>query len=82
MAPSSSSILRDAQQRLGLNLLQVWVAYIGVGGDSSLAVVKAWLIGTTEPNPRDHDFMAQSMNDYFIDRGLDHPVPYSEALAS
>jgi hypothetical protein len=81
-APSRTATLRAAQEHLGLTLIQVWIAYISVGGDAPLRVVRGWLVGLSEPSDREHDFMAQSLNDYFVERGLDHPVPYAEAMAS
>ncbi len=69
--------LRAAQQQLGLSLIEVWIGYISVGGDQPLHVVHGWLNGAEEPADREHDFLAQSLNDQFHDRGLGHPVPYS-----
>ena len=78
---SRTATLRAAQEHLGLTLVEVWMAYISVGGDAPLRVVEAWLAGWSEPDDHDHDLMAQSLNDRFTDRGLDHPVPYAETLA-
>jgi hypothetical protein len=75
-----ASILRAAQEDLGITLYEVWVGYIGVGGDAPLLEVRAWLAGAVEPGDHDHDLMAQSFNDRFTDRGLNHPVAYVDAL--
>ena len=75
--PFESVELGTAQQHLGITLYDVWFGYIAVGGDASLRVVRAWLAGTAEPGDRDHDLMAQALNDRFLDEGLNHPVAYS-----
>jgi hypothetical protein len=75
-----ASILRAAQQHLGITLNDVWLGYVSVGGDAPLRVVRDWLTGVTEPDDHDHDLMAQAFNDRFVDRGLDHPVAYAETL--
>ncbi|MDQ3895833.1 MAG: hypothetical protein M3326_01060 [Actinomycetota bacterium] len=79
---SRGASLRAAQQRLDLTVVQVWLGYVGVGGGASLSIVEGWLFGAAEPSAREHDLMAQSLNDHFIERGLNHPVPYAESLTS
>ena len=69
--------IADGRRRLGLSALGLWVAYFAVGGDGSLADVTNWLSGASELSVRDHDLLAQAMNDEFVVLGLDHPVPYS-----
>jgi hypothetical protein len=76
------SMLRAAQEHLGITLYEVWFGYIGVGGDAPLRLVQAWLMGVAEPGDRDHDLMAQAFNDRFVERGMDHPVAYVDALPS
>ena len=69
--------IADGRRRLGLSALGLWVAYFAVGGNGSLADVTNWLSGASELSVRDHDLLAQAMNDEFVVLGLDHPVPYS-----
>ena len=57
---------------------EVWLGYVGVGGDRTLAVVRTWLTGAAEIPDRDYDFLAQALNDRFTDRGVNHPVAYRE----
>ncbi len=75
-----ASMLRAAQEHLGITLYNVWFGYVAVGGNESLRQVQAWLRGVAEPGDRDHDLMAQAFNDRFVDQGLDHPVAYAETL--
>jgi hypothetical protein len=77
-APFRSTGIAAASQELALTPHDVWLGYVGVGGDGTLAAVRAWLTGRVEIPDRDYDFLAQALNDRFIDRGLNYPVPYSE----
>lgn len=58
----------------------LWMASIGLGGTMSAAEVEATLRGAREPTAYEHDILAQALNDYFTERGQDHPVPYSGDL--
>ncbi|MGI9032079.1 MAG: hypothetical protein ACR2HY_00015 [Acidimicrobiales bacterium] len=71
--------LDAARKRLGLSARDVWVGYFAVGGNCSLADVTGWLSGRGGISWRDHNLMAQSLNDAFCERGLNHPVGYLEA---
>ena len=73
-------MLRAAQQHLGITVQDVWLGYISVGGDAPLRVVEEWLTDVSEPGDHDHDLMAQAFNDRFVDKGMNHPVAYVEAL--
>lgn len=55
----------------------VWVGYFSVGGNGTLADVRSWLSGEILVPTRDHDLLAQAMNDAFTDAGLGHPIAYS-----
>jgi hypothetical protein len=61
-----------------MTLQEVWLAYVAVGGDAPIHTLGPWLAGTAEIPDRDYDFIAQGLNDRFVDRGLNYPVAYSE----
>ena len=67
----------DGGRRLGMTPLALWIGYLEVGGDGSLADVTGWLSGADPLSVRDYDLLAQAVNDRFVVLGLDHPVPYS-----
>jgi hypothetical protein len=77
-APVRNSAIAAARQELALTPQEVWLGYVSVGGDRTLAVMRTWLTGGAEIPDRDYDFIAQALNDRFIERGLNHPVAYSE----
>jgi hypothetical protein len=70
--------IEAGRQRLGMSLHQLWVGYFAVGGNAPLAQVDEWLSGASSPSPGDHDLLAQALNDEFLERGLNHPIPYSD----
>jgi hypothetical protein len=72
-----NTAIAAARQELALTAQELWLGYVGVGGDRTLAVVRTWLSEGAEIPDREYDFLAQALNDRFVDRGLKHPVPYS-----
>lgn len=70
------SDIAAGRRRLGLTAVALWIGYFEVGGNGTLAEVEGWLAGASQPSDRDHDMLAQALNDQFVDSGLDHPVPY------
>ena len=74
-SPTAGDIA-DGRRRLGMSALTLWIGYFGVGGNGTLAEVEGWSSGTVEPSDRDHDFLAQALNDEFVEHGLDHPMRY------
>lgn len=41
--------------------------------------VESYLRGTAVPSDRDHDVLAQALNERFSDLDRNHPVPYAGA---
>lgn len=77
----SVSSLRAGLAMSRMQLPELWAAYVGLGGSLSMEELAAGLRGTRVLSAHDHDVVAQALNDHFIERGQDHPVPYSEDLA-
>jgi hypothetical protein len=63
-----------------LQLGDLWAAYAGLGGMMSMDEIEATLRGEREPTAYEHDVLAQALNDYFTERGQDHPVAYADDL--
>jgi hypothetical protein len=68
----------DARRKLGLSVDALWIAYVGLGGAGELAQLTRYLDDGSGLDETEHDYVAQALNDRFVDAGLDHPVPYSE----
>jgi hypothetical protein len=54
----------------------LWVASVSVGGNLTQRDVGDIISGARAATPLEHDVLAASLNDYFTERGQDHPVPY------
>jgi hypothetical protein len=61
---------------LGMTTRDVWLGYLGVGGDAPLFEVESWLEGTSVVPPYDFDLLVQSVNDRAVDCGQPHPGRY------
>ncbi len=69
-------MLDAARQLAGLSIVQLWFSYIVLGGSASLSEVGDFLSGELEPSRHEYDVLAQAINDEFVGRGENHPVPY------
>lgn len=75
-APVVATDIADGRRRLGMSTMTLWIGYFEVGGNGTLAEVEQWLAGERGPSDRDHDFLAQALNDGFLEQGLDHPMGF------
>ncbi len=66
------------RRRLGMSAQTLWVGYFAVGGNGSLVDVERWLSGALELGAADYDMLTQALNDVSVERGEDHPFPYSD----
>lgn len=73
-------ILRARREQLGMTPIDLWTAYIGLGGLANFQRIESYLSGAATPGAADYDLLAQALNDELIGRGLDSPVPYFEDL--
>jgi len=64
--------------RSGLTYRELWWRQIAVGGDAGPLELEAYLLGLLVLDPHQHDVIAQALNEYFLECGQDHPMPYSE----
>jgi len=72
-------ILEAARVQAGMSFSELWVAYFALGGVSPPQVVRSYLDGVGTPLA-DYDVLAQAINERYVDRGGNHPVPYREDL--
>jgi hypothetical protein len=54
------------------------LAYFGLGGTAKPREMEAYLRGAQEFSSREHDVLAQAINDHSIDLGMNHPAPYAD----
>lgn len=77
---SAGDILEAARQQAGLTVDELWLRYYGFGGKGSAADMADMLAGVQHLSRIDYDVIAQAINESFVDRDMDHPVPYAEDL--
>lgn len=77
---AGQGMLEDARRAADMSVRQLWLDYLGLGGNATLAEVGSWLCSRTEPGAVDHDLVAQALNERYIAMQLDDRVPYAEQL--
>jgi len=82
ISPASGAVpdIEAGRRHLGMSPQDVWVGYFAVGGNGSQAEVREWLSSAVRLPAREHDLLAQALNDRFTEIGLNHPLRYSDAL--
>jgi hypothetical protein len=73
--------LSDGWDLSGLTLSELWLRYLAVGGTASRARVGQYARGQLRPDTYQHNMIAHAINEYFTDRGEDHPVSYQDIPA-
>ena len=75
-------VLETARHRSGYSVIELWIAYFAIGGRGSVADLQAVLAGRAQPARRDHDRLAQALNERLADLDVGHLVPYFDELVS
>lgn len=78
--PEHALSLRSALLSLAIPVDDLWMSYVGFGGDLSPSCIESFLDGRRALDPTDYDRLVQVANELFMDRGEDHPVPYAEDI--
>lgn len=81
MTLTMAQVLDAGRHRAGLSAGELWLGYYALGGTADPATLDAYLAGTAVPTSAQYDVIAQTLNDVFVGRGQNHPVPYAEDLA-
>ena len=76
MTTASATALQDGLDLAAWSNTDLWRAALGVGGAFSAGVVADLTSGARSPTGIEHDILAATLNDHFLDVGRDHPVPY------
>lgn len=61
----------------GLSHGELWLRYFELGGMSTALQLEAYLYGALVPSNHDHDVLAHTLNERFVEMGGNHPVPYA-----
>lgn len=72
--------VRDGCSALGLATSDLWLHYVGIGGNVGLRDVDDFMAGRFQLVPHELDVLVQALNDRFVEINMNHPVPYSDQL--
>lgn len=74
--PGQELTLEEGVARSGMSFHELWLSQLALGGEAGSLEVEAYVLGLLTPDAFQHDLIAQAINEYFIERGEDHPVAY------
>jgi hypothetical protein len=63
-----------------LNVQDVWGRYVALGGRHTRYELASYISGDGDWDAAEHDIAARAINEFTSERGLDHPVAYSNEL--
>jgi hypothetical protein len=63
-----------------LDIRDLWIRYIALGGSHNRNQLGDYLHGISEWSVAEHDIAAHAINEYTSDHGQDHPVQYSDEV--
>ena len=70
--------LAEGMDLSGVALSELWWRYVTLGGHAEPRLLRQEVYGELEVGNREHDMIAQALNEYFIDQSIDSfPVAYS-----
>lgn len=61
----------------GLDLAQLWLEFVSLGGDASEQLIRAYCAGQATLSPKERDALAQAVNEHCAAEGLLLRVPLS-----
>jgi hypothetical protein len=63
-----------------LSVSEMWVRYVGLSGAHTQQELQTYLDGHSAWSRSQHDVAAHALNEYFVQRGLDHLVAYAHEI--
>jgi hypothetical protein len=63
--------------RSNLTMRELWLRHLEVGGYLEPIELDAYIWGALTPDPNQHDVIARTLNDFFLETTGDKPVRYS-----
>ena len=68
--------LDAARRQLGLSFHDLWIRYIGLGGNHDAFTVRSHVLGAIPLSDHDHDHIVIALNEAFGDVGVHAPIAY------
>lgn len=78
MIAAAHQVLEAGRALAQMSIEDLWLAYFALGGAVGPDELELCLAG--DLRLIDYDVVAQAINERFVDRGEDHPVPYRDEL--
>jgi hypothetical protein len=75
LSADSTAALQLGFRRTTWSIDDLWLSVLGIGGVFRRRDVEGITAGDRPATPAEHDFLAAALNDYFVSRHEDHPVP-------
>jgi hypothetical protein len=80
MTPHTAGLsIEDGLDLSGMSMNELWLRQVSVGGTAGSLETEAYVLGLLLADQYQHDLLAQALNEYFVERGQDHPVGYWDA---
>jgi hypothetical protein len=79
-ASALRSAVGAAMAMLDLRLEELWTDYVELGGNLSQTALTSFMGGHSDLSRGDYDRLAHAINERFMDRDEDHPLPYSDDI--
>ena len=76
----AGSALATGMALADLDEREMWGRYLALGGIYSYHRLCEYINGRCSGSAHEHDVAAYALNEYLADRGMDHPVRYSQDL--
>lgn len=74
--PEGTLDLHEGMVRSCMTYQELWLRQLGMGGEAGRLEVEAYVLGVLSVDSYQHDLLAQSLNEHFMEIGEDHPVGY------
>ena len=74
--------LAEGMRVAGIGYNELWNRYFALSGSDDLTHLQAHVESDLCPDTADHKIIAQALNDFFLERGGDHPVAYQHTTPS
>jgi len=65
-----------------LDLAQLWLEFVGLGGDASEQLIRDYCAGEATLSPKERDALAQAVNEHCSAEGLPLRAPFSSSALS
>jgi hypothetical protein len=72
--------IQQAFQHTDRSASDIWVIYYSLGGTATSARISSFLLDKGSLEPAQQRVLAQSLNEVFLEAGLDHPTPYPRPI--